>query len=193
MPEIACVAWGSLVWDPQDLPLSTQWFFDGPGVRVEFLRQSSDERITLVLDDAEGMFSVPSLWALIRASDVEHARELLRRREGRCLPEHIGSWTQGEKLPSNPVNLSNWAQTHRVDAVVWTALPPRFRGQNGMRLTPEEVVRHLGSLIGDRRARAERYVRLTPQQIRTTCRRQIETFLQRTPDSPPAPSSSGSG
>ena len=78
MANIACLGWGSLIWDPRDLPIQRYWFDDGPLVRVEFARKSLDERVTLVLHP--NAHCVRSLWALMDADNVEIARQIVNRR-----------------------------------------------------------------------------------------------------------------
>ena len=93
---IACVGWGSLIWDPRELPILRTWFEDGPLLPVEFARESDDGRITLVL--AEDQQLVRSRWALMNVADPVSAREALRRREGvspENLRKHVGLWVRG--------------------------------------------------------------------------------------------------
>lgn len=181
MALIACLGWGSLVWDPRELPIQRQWFDDGPFIKVEFLRKSSDGRMTLVLDSTAP--PVRALWAVLDDPDLALAREALRVRENipKGAEARIGVWSKGQASPESIVNLPQWSDSRGIDSVVWTALPARFNDEEGKRPTSEEVIEYLRSLTGAMRDNAERYIRLTPRQIDTPYRRRIEAALHWTP------------
>lgn len=173
MAIIACLGWGSLVWDPRGLPLQRRWFNDGPFLRVEFLRQSADGRITLVLDESAS--SARSLWAVMDTTELDDAKESLRLREDTS-KQNVGEWSTGEAGPTLIANLPQWAESRGVDAVIWTALPPKF-GKDNRSPTLDEVLNYLTKLSGGKRDHAEAYVRRAPQQIDTPYRRKIESAL----------------
>jgi hypothetical protein len=175
---IACLGWGSLIWDPRELPIQRYWFDDGPFMRIEFTRQSKDNRITLVIQ--ENAMPVRTLWAVMDPTDLNVAKEALRQREGNPLREFIGHWSVTEVSPGSIPQLSEWASAHGVTSVIWTALPSRFRGEDRTP-TSDEVLEHLRQLDGAQRDNAERYVRLAPRQIDTAYRRRIEAALGWTP------------
>lgn len=175
---IVYLAWGSLVWGPGDLPLAHVWRDDGPEVRVEFVRQSNNGRLTLVLTPEAD--PLPSLWARFKGEDLAEAREHLRRREK--IPAkngdlHIGSWTPGASEPVCTPGLEAWAIERGVTAVVWTALPPKFLDREAPIVSVGEAAAYLAGLSGETRALAEEYVRRAPVQIATAYRRHFEDEL----------------
>ncbi len=180
MAIIACLGWGSLIWDPRELPIQRCWFEDGPFVRVEFVRQSIDGRITLALEGSAS--PVRSLWAVMDTPDLASAREALRQREGisRDDSKSIGDWSLGASAPVPILELAKWVESNGIQHVVWTALPPKFDGKNETP-TSDQILRYLSTLTGARRDLAERYIRHTPCQIDTAYRRRIEAAFQWTP------------
>ena len=174
MTRIAVLGWGSLIWDPRELPIQREWFKDGPLVQVEFARQSKDNRITLVLK--KNSPPVRSLWAIMNCTELEAAKGALRKREG-CESTDIHDWSNGRRMPDSIHGLDAWAASGGVEAVIWTGLPPRFKGQDNVTPTDVQVVEHLNSLPCAERDCAERYVRKAPRQIDTPYRRKIESSL----------------
>lgn len=176
MTNIACLGWGSLIWDSQDLPVRRYWFDDGPLIPLEFVRQSKGERITLVI--APTSRPVRSLWALMDSDNLKAAREQLRLREGPTRTEYIGHWSRGNRSPASIPELREWALARNIDAVVWTALPPKFKDEDHRQPSVEDVLGHLRGLSGIQREEAEKYIRRAPRQIDTAYRRRIEAELQ---------------
>ena len=174
---IACLGWGSLIWDPRELPIRHGWFEDGPLVRVEFLRKSKDGRVTLVLHDSAK--HVRSLWALMTVADVGDARRKLAERE--CISSNqvetsTGHWPGGDQGSPCILNIDAWAKCRGVDHVIWTKLRPRWNGEKNCP-SSERVVEYLKDLSGPIRDCAEEYIRRAPKQIDTEYRRNIEAGL----------------
>ncbi len=56
---IVVLGWGSLYWAPRELRIRDGWQADGPHLPVEFVRVSSDGRLTLVLFEEAEAVQVP--------------------------------------------------------------------------------------------------------------------------------------
>lgn len=167
---IVMLGWGSLIWDPRDLApmLSGDWNSDGPMLPVEYCRQSRDGRLTLaLLNDAT---PVRVLWSKTNTNNLAAAKSKLALREG-CPSKYICILSNPD---SNPFGIGDWMREIGASGAVWTGLPPKFCGQNGIAPTAAQAVDHLRTLKDSARLQAEKYIRMTPPQIRTAYRRVFE-------------------
>lgn len=175
--KIACLGWGSLIWNTGALPIQREWFKDGPFAPIEFTRQSSDGRMTLVIDPSAA--PVRLLWAHMLPTELWAAKKALSDREGLTGREplkNIGSWQRGEGAPEGMADLPKWAESHGIDAVIWTALGPHFDKTN-VSPSVEQVIHYLRELTGTKRDQAKQYIERAPRQIDTEYRREIEAAL----------------
>lgn len=152
------------------------WREDGPLIRVDFLRRSSRNRVTMVLHDSGPQ--VTSLWNVIPAASWQVAKQHLVTREGvEKWPQMVSHWTVGEPEPKHILGLPQWAAAKEVEHVLWTSLPPRWNHVDGNVPTAGEVVGFLQGLPDGSQMNAEEYVRKTPGQIVTPIRTAIEAQL----------------
>jgi len=111
-------------------------------------------------------------------AELEAAREALRNREGANVNlKNIGKWAHGEKAPEQIPALPEWANSRGVEAAIWTALSPKFNGQEKSVPPCDMILDYLRGLTGSTRDTAERYIRFAPRQIDTLYRRRIEAVL----------------
>ncbi|RYZ12038.1 MAG: hypothetical protein EOO24_04585 [Comamonadaceae bacterium] len=190
--NIACLAWGSLLWKTGPLLLASPWRPDGPRLPIEFCRVGDSGELSTALSDSAELQG--TWWALLDAQDIDTAREQLREREqiDPSRPDWVGT-LPGRSDGPQAVRIAQWMSGRPVDAVVWTALPPRIDGVEGRHPDAREAVAYLRSLGGETRGHAEDYVRRTPASLATATRRAIENGLGWTPYAAPGgPSLPGS-
>lgn len=168
--RIACLGWGSLIWKPGSLPVESPWFEDGPELPIEFSRVGDGgELATAICLNAR---PCQVLWALLAVEYVDQAVRALRVREQ--IPadrqDGVGIFT----INSSTVGaLGEWAAARQLDAVIWTALPPRFEGVEGLIPSLDDVLAYLITLDGDTLEHAKSYMEQVPEQIDTPYRREI--------------------
>ena len=175
--RIACLAWGSLIWKPGALPLAAPWRPGGPRLPLAFARVGDKGELAVALCPRAP--DAPTYWTELALDDLDRARELLREREevDPERPDGIGSVPARGAAGAWDARIAAWAADNGIDAVIWTALPPRSAGEEGRTPSADEAVAYLDHLQGDVRRHAESYVRQVPPDIRTPYRDVIEARL----------------
>jgi len=172
--NIVCIGWGSLIWNPQDLLIEGTWHNDGPLLPLEFLRESRNKSLTLVISRVA--LPQPTLWIKMRTDDLKKAKESLRVREGKCYSTDIGALQKKGRYINGVVEtaIKQWMDTKDIDAVIWTALPPKFNTQNGVGPTLGQALSYLRGLSAEDQKNAEEYIRNAPVQVNTLYRQAFE-------------------
>lgn len=180
--EIACIGWGSLIWDPRTLDYRGDWKLDGPLLPVEFARESEGRKITLVI--CPDVARVKTRWVLMNAPGIEEAKQNLGLREyeqatPKWIARRIGFWDRerGTMSGSEAGTIAAWGTAHGLDGVVWTDLPFGFKASAETMPSGAQVVAHLKALLGEQRDKAEEYVRRAPAEVDTVFRRLIAAEL----------------
>ncbi|MXU64933.1 hypothetical protein [Oceanomicrobium pacificus] len=176
---VAILAWGSLVWDIDNLAphVTGDWQMGaGPVLPMEFSRISPKRLMGLVLclDPADGTPCVTHAIRSRRAA-VAQAQADLAARE-RAPLSRIG-WVDRaggqSRVPGIVDLIGAWCTDAGWSGAVWTDLEPNFEAQTGRSFTYVEAETYLRGLEGASREEAERYIRNAPAQTDTGFRRHL--------------------
>lgn len=174
--NIACLGWGSLIWDPRNLPCGT-WHNDGPALPIEFGRVSGGGKITLVLTDGPDL--VPTLWTCLNVASLDAAVVALQERED--VPNanlSIGRWPGATRDYPGAVAIASWAKERNISAVVWTALKPGMSTDTrGVMPKLDDLLKHVENMDAETCAKTLEYVSKAPDQIRTAFRPHLLSAL----------------
>ncbi len=175
--KIAILGWGSLIWNPGELPLVGGWETGGPVLPVEFSRASGDGRLTLVIDPSHGE---PISVRFVRSAreELSDAISDLRARE-KTVSRRIGfvDLRDGTEnctaFPAMARRIRDWARATGFDAVVWTDLSSNFEEEIGASFSVERAEQYLKSLQRTVAERAREYIEKAPEEVNTPLRRRV--------------------
>ena len=176
--EIAVLAWGSLIWNPDNLQVRNPFAEGGPALPIEFSRVSGNGRLTLVIDESDGQVC-NTYFAMSSYTELDEARENLRVRENMKHVNGVGfvDFVSGEvsqraleRHPNAITVISRWAAHRNLDAVIWTALAGNFSEKLKRTFGIEEALSYLESLPRDSFALAAHYINSAPATVQTQFR-----------------------
>lgn len=163
--KIAILGWGSLINEPRNLPIVGNWQPDGPTLWIEFSRISQRGKragcLTLVIDE-KCQSEVTTFHVLGKREDLSQAIADLQEREGTSLDD-IGFCEVAtgrlapnalSRYPKSCERILAWAKDNQLDAVIWTALPRRFKDAIGIPFTPAAALNYLNGLPAPSKALA---------------------------------------
>jgi len=171
--KIAIIGWGSLIWNPGILKYRGDWSSGGPILPIEFSRISKDGRLTLVIDEANGV-PIQTLYAFAATASLEEAIANLMEREG-TLARGIGDVQIGSQ-PQTSIEQSimEWIEIQGFDAAFWTALGSNFEEKNGEPYSVASALKYLNSLEGEKKAKAVEYIAKAPASVQTPFRKSFK-------------------
>jgi hypothetical protein len=73
--------------------------------------------------------------------------------------------------PKSCERISTWAQEKGFNAVIWTALPRRFKDAIGVPFNPAAALKYVNGLPAPTKENALRYIHTAPEQTMTPFRR----------------------
>lgn len=177
--KIACIGWGSLIWDTsREFIIDGDWQTNGPILPIEFARQSNSGNITLVIEEKAKL--VQTLWAKMTDDNIPSAMARLRIREG--TGSDFIHYQRNNSLAKTPIQqiILQWMAPHELDAVIWTGLPSKFNGKNGLAPTLEELkayFKNLQSTNSKTFEKAKEYILNAPKQVETNYRPHLEELF----------------
>ena len=171
--KIAILGWGSLIWDQRELPTLGEWQKGGPVLPIEFSRISSDGRLTLVIDEKNGV-PVKTRYVESGSGTLGKAIEDLRKRGGtsKSMIGVVSKTVNNAKAGSDSIKA--WDVEHKWDGVIWTGLPSNFEDINNVPFTIENGLTYLSGLSGEKRVKAREYIDRAPEEVVTPLRRACE-------------------
>lgn len=170
--KFVCLGWGSLVWNPDTLPILSEWHKDGPHLPLEFARESNGKRITLVIVERD--HAVPVLWAKLKVSSLDEAIAALALREGVPKLNVIGRWpneTGNHYLYEDTI--ARWASGKGFSGAVWTALLPGMKKMKSEIPSLQQIKDYLSMLPESEIEKAAEYIFKAPEQITTPYRQSL--------------------
>ena len=145
------IAWGSLLWNFKSLRIETEWTKSNIKFPLNFSRisDSGQGRLTLVIDKTGEMNNV--YYARTSFSNLNNAIHKLKTRE-KTSNKNIGfiniasdtfrtSLLDDKKIQE----LVSFAKKNKIDALIWTEIPPNFNEVFGKPYSKENAIEYIES------------------------------------------------
>ena len=150
---IVILGWGSLIWDPRELPREGVWEVGGPTLPIEFSRVSKDARLTLVVDRAAGV-DVVTRFVCSPRTLIEDVIDDLAKREGTpktrvSFVDLASNRSSADSVASHAPTCATvraWTEARQFSGAVWTALEANFRNETGLEFSVENAIGYLRAL-----------------------------------------------
>lgn len=185
--RIAILSFGSLVKNSKGLSIG-KWVHNGPLLPVEFSRISRNKRLTLVINERQGVLN-KAWYSISKLDNLDNVIAEVQKREKieDGYLKTIGfidiqnkniNWHSLEHRTETCKAILAWAEKNKFDAVVWVDLNVRFKDAIGVPYTPYNALNYIKTLTGNDRKRAIYYINSIPPQIKTNFRTLYNEYLK---------------
>jgi len=144
--QIVYLGWGSLLWRDKNLKIDS-WSQTDIEVPLEFSRISKDGRLTLVIDEANGVKN--KLWmAQTKYTNIDRAINALKLRENTLKSgiSYINLPKKKYRIVNTPPKITQeivlWALKEGIDVVIWTDLPSNWTSIRGSKYSPHDALQY---------------------------------------------------